>query len=140
MIMTRVTVIRMPMIPRPHPRNAPEHAQKHPEHQKHDHPGNQRPKHPRPAQPPRQYRRDHSSGEAILSIEGVRAVDLRANADRGELLSIECQVDARDGVEAAIARTVATRWSLHRLERQQPTLENIFLRYISETPDVKEAA
>ena len=78
--------------------------------------------------------------EAILSIEGVRAVDLRANADRGELLSIECQVDARDGVEAAIARTVATRWSLHRLERQQPTLENIFLRYISETPDVKEAA
>ncbi len=78
--------------------------------------------------------------EAILSIEGVRAVDIRTNADRAELLSIECQVDARDGVETAIARAVAGRWSLHRLERQQPTLENIFLRYISETPNVKETA
>ena len=76
---------------------------------------------------------------AILSIDGVRAVDVRANADRNELLSIECQVDARDGVEAAIARTVATRWSLHHLERQQPTLENIFLSYIGENPNAKNA-
>jgi len=63
----------------------------------------------------------------------VRAVDIRASGDRGDLLSIECQVDARDGVEAVIARTIAGRWSLHRLERQQPTLENIFLRYVGET-------
>ncbi|MEO8159332.1 MAG: ABC transporter ATP-binding protein [Betaproteobacteria bacterium] len=77
--------------------------------------------------------------EAILSIEGVRAVDIRANADRSELLTIECQVDARDGVEAAIARAVAGRWSLHRLERQQPTLENIFLRYVGDTPGARNA-
>ena len=32
---------------------------------------------------------------------------------------------------ARIARTVAARWALHRLERQQPTLENIFLSYIA---------
>ncbi|MEO8008210.1 MAG: ABC transporter ATP-binding protein [Betaproteobacteria bacterium] len=73
--------------------------------------------------------------EAILAIGGVRAVDIRANANRDDLLSIECQVDARDGVESAIARTVAGRWSLHRLERQQPTLENVFLRYISKSPN-----
>ena len=73
--------------------------------------------------------------EAILAIDGVRAVDIRANANRGDLLLIECQVDARDGVESAIARAVAGRWSLHRLERQQPTLENVFLRYISESPN-----
>ncbi len=77
--------------------------------------------------------------DAMLSIEGVTTVDVRPNADRGDLLSIECQVDARDGVEAAIARAVAGRWSLHRLERQQPTLENVFLSYIGETPNAKYA-
>ena len=42
--------------------------------------------------------------ESILAIEGVSALDIKADAGRSELLSIECQVDARDGVEAAIAR------------------------------------
>jgi hypothetical protein len=48
------------------------------------------------------------------------------------VLTVDCRVDAGDGVEAAIARAVAGRWDLHRLERQQPTLENIFLRYVNE--------
>jgi ABC-2 type transport system ATP-binding protein len=48
------------------------------------------------------------------------------------VLNAECQTDVREGVEAAIARAVAGRWDLHRLERQQPTLENIFLRYVSQ--------
>jgi ABC-2 type transport system ATP-binding protein len=77
--------------------------------------------------------------DALVSIDGVRNVDIHANADRVELLAIECQVDARDGVEAAIARAVAARWSLHRLERQQPTLENIFLRYVGDTPGARNA-
>lgn len=70
--------------------------------------------------------------DAIQSVEGVISVQTRPNGTRGELLSVECQVDNREGVEAAIARGVASRWSLHRLERQQPTLENIFLRYVGE--------
>jgi len=45
---------------------------------------------------------------------------------------VHCQVDAREGIEARIARAVASRWDLHRLERQQPTLENIFLRYVAQ--------
>ncbi|HEX7954811.1 MAG TPA: ABC transporter ATP-binding protein [Burkholderiales bacterium] len=77
--------------------------------------------------------------DAILAVDGVRTVQARASADRSELLTIECQVDARDGVEAAIARAVAARWSLHRLERQQPTLENIFLRYVGDTPGARNA-
>jgi len=48
------------------------------------------------------------------------------------VLTVDCQVDAREGVEALIARAVASRWDLHRLERQQPTLENIFLKYVKE--------
>ena len=49
------------------------------------------------------------------------------------MLTVECATDAREGLEAAIARAVAGRWNLHRLERQQPTLENVFLRYVSQT-------
>jgi hypothetical protein len=45
---------------------------------------------------------------------------------------VECQVAAKDGVEAAIARAVAARWDLHRLERHQPALETIFLRYVDD--------
>ena len=72
--------------------------------------------------------------EELLSVDGVRTVDVHAAAGDSSMLSVECQVDARDGVEAAIARAVASRWALHRLERHQPTLENIFLHYVSETP------
>jgi len=48
-------------------------------------------------------------------------------------------VDSREGIEARIARAVATRWELHRLERQQPTLENVFLRYVGDTVRGKAA-
>ncbi|HKQ23661.1 MAG TPA: ABC transporter ATP-binding protein [Burkholderiales bacterium] len=67
----------------------------------------------------------------LLSISGVIAVNSRPVPGMDGMLNVECQTDAREGVEAAIARTVATRWNLHRLERQQPTLENIFLRYVA---------
>jgi ABC-2 type transport system ATP-binding protein len=72
----------------------------------------------------------------LLSISGVSAVSARPVPGIEGMLNVECQTDAREGVEAAIARAVAGRWDLHRLERQQPTLENIFLRYVSQTEKV----
>jgi len=72
--------------------------------------------------------------ELLLSVEGVSSVDIRGSSGDDSLLTVECGVDPRNGVEAAIARAVAGRWDLHRLERQQPTLENIFLQYVKETP------
>jgi ABC-2 type transport system ATP-binding protein len=78
--------------------------------------------------------------EAVLSVEGVGAIDIRASAGDPAMLTVDCQVDARSGVEAAIARAVAGRWDLHRLERQQPTLENVFLQYVTETPARGETA
>ena len=77
--------------------------------------------------------------ELLLSVAGVTAVDVRAAPGDDGLLAVECQVDARHGVEAAIARAVASRWELHRLERQQPTLENVFLQYVKE-PAARGAA
>jgi len=73
--------------------------------------------------------------EQLLSIDGVTALDIRPSPSESGMLTVDCQVDARDGVEAAIARAVAGRWDLHRLERQQPTLENIFLTYVTAPPD-----
>jgi ABC-2 type transport system ATP-binding protein len=70
--------------------------------------------------------------DALGSVKGVRDVAIHTSPGADGVLTVECQVDAADGVEAAIARTVAGRWDLHRLERQQPTLENIFLRYVRE--------
>jgi ABC-2 type transport system ATP-binding protein len=70
--------------------------------------------------------------EALQSIDGVTAVTVRPLPGRNSAHRVDCQVDARDGIEARIARAVAARWELLRLERQQPTLENIFLRYVGE--------
>jgi ABC-2 type transport system ATP-binding protein len=78
--------------------------------------------------------------EALMSVDGVRAVDIRTDAADAGVLSVECQVGAHDRVEAAIARAVAGRWDLHQLERRQPTLENIFLRYVQERPERGEVA
>jgi ABC-2 type transport system ATP-binding protein len=67
---------------------------------------------------------------ALLSIEGVSAVRIDEAVDGGQSIHAACQVDSRAGVEGAIARIVAARWTLLRLERQQPTLENVFLQYV----------
>jgi ABC-2 type transport system ATP-binding protein len=71
--------------------------------------------------------------EELLSLEGVSALEIRTAPDGGPMLTVECQVASPNGVEAAIARAVARRWDLHRLERHQPTLENVFLRYVQDT-------
>jgi len=68
----------------------------------------------------------------LLSIAGVSAVAIHPVPGMQDMLNVECQTDAREGVESAIARAVAPRWNLHRLDRQQPTLENIFLRYVGQ--------
>src|SRR5262249_48737390 len=62
--------------------------------------------------------------EALSVVPGVRSVDVRAASSDHGRLTVDCQVEAGDGVAAAIARAVTTRWDLHRLERQEPTLEN----------------
>jgi len=69
--------------------------------------------------------------EALTAVPGVLDVEIRPASGEGSALHVECHVEAKDGVEAEIARAVASRWDLHRLERQQPTLENVFLRYVS---------
>ncbi len=77
--------------------------------------------------------------EELLAIDGVSDVSTQVSASDPRMLTVDCHVDAREGIEAAIARAVTSRWDLYRLERQQPTLENIFLRYVK-AAGTKEAA
>jgi len=70
--------------------------------------------------------------QELLLVAGVNAVTIKSTPGRNELLRVECQVEAQEGIEARIARVVAGRWDLHRLERRQPTLENVFLRYVGQ--------
>jgi hypothetical protein len=67
---------------------------------------------------------------ALAETDGVRDVSVKPLPSREGLQIIECQVDAVDGVEARIARTLIANGELFKLERRQPTLENVFLRYI----------
>ena len=67
--------------------------------------------------------------EELLALEGIEAATFQE--DGGALIAY-CKVGDREGIEAAIARAVAGRWDLHRLERQEPTLENIFLHYVKD--------
>ena len=69
----------------------------------------------------------------LEAVEGVRDVEIHTASGDAPLTAV-CQVDAEGAAEAAIARAVAARFDLHRLERQQATLENIFLRYVTERP------
>ncbi|MFO1321841.1 MAG: ABC transporter ATP-binding protein [Burkholderiales bacterium] len=64
----------------------------------------------------------------LTGLEGVHDVAFR-DIGHGQW-SIACRTDASEGIEARIARAVSGRWSLHQLQREQPTLENIFMRYI----------
>ncbi len=76
----------------------------------------------------------------LMGVDGVEAVHVEPATDAVNWLAATCRVAAKDGVEAAIARAVAPRWDLHRLARQQPTLETIFLHYVRHHEAAERAA
>ncbi len=67
--------------------------------------------------------------DELLAVGGIRGVQI-GEPDNIGVRVVECDTEDRDGIDATIARKVAAHWSLHHLERRQPTLENIFLRYV----------
>jgi ABC-2 type transport system ATP-binding protein len=67
---------------------------------------------------------------ALADIDGVIGADVSPAPDDHTMLSIDCLVDDHDGVEAQIARVISRSFDLYALERQRPTLENVFLHYI----------
>ena len=69
--------------------------------------------------------------QELMAIDGVNAAHVRQIPGHESTCQVDCQVDVREGIESDIARVVAARWALHRLDRQQPTLENVFIRYVN---------
>jgi len=78
--------------------------------------------------------------QELMAIDGVMAAHVGQVPGRDSLCRVECQVDAREDIESDIARVVAKRWALHRLERKQPTLENVFIRYVSDAANQEVVA
>jgi ABC-2 type transport system ATP-binding protein len=68
--------------------------------------------------------------DALLAIDGVRTVHATPDPDHPGRLDVQCLVGAGDGIEARIARAVAPRFALHRLQPTEPSLESVFLHYI----------
>jgi ABC-2 type transport system ATP-binding protein len=75
----------------------------------------------------------------LQAVDGVRDVEIHADGGDDPVVAV-CRVEAGSGAEAAIARAVSARWDLHRLERQEPTLENVFLKYVKQAPERGAAA
>jgi ABC-2 type transport system ATP-binding protein len=78
--------------------------------------------------------------QELMAIDGVITTHVGKVPGRESLCRAECQVEARADIESDIARVISGRWALHRLDRQQPTLENVFLRYVSEAVGKEVAA
>ena len=77
--------------------------------------------------------------DAIGALEGVTHCHLQpANHLPGELHTVRCLIDDRDGIEARIARALSQHFELYALERQRPTLENVFLHYVNASEAVME--
>ena len=68
--------------------------------------------------------------QSLRAVDGVSGLVIHAHPVRANVLSIDCLVQNVDGIEARIARAVTGAGELYRLERRQPTLENVFLSYI----------
>ena len=77
--------------------------------------------------------------DTLAALDGVRGIEAAPAEGGAGPLAVECAVDDRDGIEAAIARAVAAKWDLLLLQRREPTLENIFLHYVRAS-DREEAA
>jgi ABC-2 type transport system ATP-binding protein len=71
--------------------------------------------------------------QSLRAVDGVSGLSIRTHTAHPNRLSIDCLVQDRDGIESRIARAVLGAGELYRLERRQPTLENVFLGYIGHT-------
>jgi len=77
---------------------------------------------------------------ALEAVDGVREIEIAPVPGEAGTLAVLCRLDERADLVPQIARAVAGRWALHHLERRQPTLENIFLHYVSRGGAGAEAA
>ena len=64
----------------------------------------------------------------LKNLDTVHSV--MSHKSQNDLINITCNVSTEDAIETEIAKIATGISKLHRIERQQPTLENVFLKYI----------
>ena len=64
----------------------------------------------------------------LKNLDTVHSV--MSHKSQNDLINITCNVSTEDAIETEIAKIATGISKLHRIERQQPTLENVLLKYI----------
>ncbi len=68
--------------------------------------------------------------KTLLAIDGVTDATVSQPSQSTGVVKAVCHVTAEGRIESKIAKEIATRFELLGLEKEQPNLENVFLRYV----------
>jgi len=71
----------------------------------------------------------------LLSVKGVLRGGRSRDPGPPDVLAVDCQVEPQQGLGGGHRAGGDTPLGPSPLERQQPTLENIFLRYVNAPTD-----
>ena len=71
-------------------------------------------------------------GAALREVPGVKDLKFSSPTGKDNYFEVNCHVEALEGIEAKLAKIVTEHAALYSLSRQKPTLENVFLKYVSD--------
>ena len=76
--------------------------------------------------------------QALRKVPGVKDITFSTATSKAGYFQLNCHVEAVDGIEAELAKTVTEHGALYSLSRQKPTLENVFLKYVNDGSKQKD--
>jgi len=77
-------------------------------------------------------------GAALREVPGVKDLKFSSPTGKDNYFEVNCHVEALEGIEAKLAKIVTEHAALYSLSRQKPTLENVFLKYVSDGSKQKD--
>lgn len=77
-------------------------------------------------------------GAALREVPGVKDLKFSSPTGKDNYFKVNCHVEALEGIEAKLAKIVTEHAALYSLSRQKPTLENVFLKYVSDGSKQKD--
>ncbi|MDG1163264.1 MAG: ABC transporter ATP-binding protein [Burkholderiales bacterium] len=77
-------------------------------------------------------------GTALREVPGVKDLKFSSPTGKDNYFQVNCHVEAVEGIEAKLAKIVTEHAALYSLSRQKPTLENVFLKYVSDGSKQKD--
>ena len=77
-------------------------------------------------------------GAALREVPGVKDLKFSSPTGKDNYFEVNCHVETLEGIEAKLAKIVTEHAALYSLSRQKPTLENVFLKYVSDGSKQKD--